>query len=77
MNEQERNEKLGRTVVGIGWFIFVFKFLVITFVIAGVVLYFLGKPLGIAPIIAVGVFIAYKMVWGMIWRIIDRISIQK
>ena len=70
MNEQERNEKLGRTVVGIGWFIFVFKFLVITFVIAGVVLYFLGKPLGIAPIIAVGVFIAYKMVWGMIWRII-------
>ena len=77
MNEQERNEKLGRTVVGIGWFIFVFKFLVITFVIAGVVLYFLGKPLWIAPIIAVGVFIAYKMVWGMIWRIIDRISIQK
>ena len=77
MNEQERNEKLGRTVVGIGWFIFVFKFIVITSVIAGVVLYFLGKPLWIAPIIAVGVFIAYKMVWGMIWRIIDRISIQK
>ncbi len=55
MNEQERNEKLGRTVVGIGWFIFVFKFLVITSVIAGTVLYFLGKPLWIAPIIAVAV----------------------
>ncbi len=42
-NEQERNEKLGQVVVGISWFIFATKFIVIAAVIALVVLYFIRK----------------------------------
>ena len=42
-NEHDRNENLGRAVVGISWFIFAAKFIVIVAVIALVVLYFFGK----------------------------------
>lgn len=77
MNEKERNEKLGRAVVGIGWIIFAAKFLIIATIAAGLIVYLMGKPLWIAPIIAVVIFIIYRLIWGLIWKLIDWASNQK
>ena len=76
-NEQERNEKLGQAVVGISWFVFAAKFIVITTVIALAALYFLGKPLWIAPIIAVGAFAVYRLFLRLTWKLVDWASRQK
>ena len=76
-NEQERNEKLGQAVVGISWFIFAAKFIVITTVIALAVLYFIGKPLWIAPIIAVGAFAVYRLFLRLMWKLVEWVSRQK
>ena len=67
MNQDERDEKLGRVILTLNWWIFAAKFLVIVTVIAGIVMYFLGKPLWIAPLIAIGLFIIYRLVWRLIW----------
>ncbi len=71
MDENKRYEKLGRAAAGFSWFLFAAKFLVVTTIIALIILYLLGKPLWIAPIIAVIVFTLYKLVWGLIWKIIE------
>ena len=76
-NEQERNEKLGQAVVGISWFIFAAKFIVIASVIALVVLYFIGKPLWLSPIIAIGAFALYRLGLRLIWKLIEMVSNQK
>ncbi len=76
-NEQERNEKLGQAVVGISWFIFAAKFIVIASVIALVVLYFIGKPLWLAPIIAIGAFAVYRLALRLVWKLIEMVSTQK
>ena len=76
-NEQERNEKLVQAVVGISWFIFAAKFIVITTVIALAALYFLGKPLWIAPIIAVGAFAVYRLFLRLMWKLVEWASSQK
>ena len=77
MNENERNERIGRAVVGIGWIIFATKFLIIATAIAGVIVYLMGKPLWTAPIIAVGVYIVYRLIWGLIWKVIEWASMKK
>ena len=67
----DREEKLGRAILTLGWWIFSAKFLIIVTAISGVVLYFLGKPLWIAPLIAIGVFIVYRLIWRLIWVFIE------
>ncbi len=67
MNQDERDEKLGRVILTLNWWIFAAKFLVIVTVIAGIVIYFLGKPLWIAPLMAIGLFIVYRLIWRLIW----------
>ena len=76
-NEHDRNENLGRAVVGISWFIFAAKFIVIVAVIALAVLYFIGKPLWLAPIIALGAFAVYRLILRLIWKLIEMVSNQK
>ena len=71
MSEDERNEKIGRTIVGLAWFAFAAKFIIIVSAIALVILYFLGKPLWIAPVIGAGTFIIYRVIWGLFWRFIE------
>ena len=66
-SQDERDEKLGRVILTLNWWIFAAKFLIIVTVIAGIVIYFLGKPLWIAPLIAIGVFIVYRLIWRLIW----------
>ena len=70
-SQEERDEKLGRAIVTLSWWLFAIKFLVVATVIAGVVVYFLGKPLWIAPLIAIGVFIVYRLIWRLIWVFIE------
>ena len=70
-SQEERDEKLGRAIVTLNWWLFAIKFLVVATVIAGVVVYFLGKPLWIAPLIAIGVFIVYRLIWRLIWVFIE------
>ena len=70
-SQDDREEKLGRAILTLGWWIFAAKFLIIVTAISGVVLYFLGKPLWIAPLIAIGVFIVYRLIWRLIWVFIE------
>ncbi|MBQ6574620.1 MAG: hypothetical protein IJL90_00785 [Lachnospiraceae bacterium] len=69
-SQDERDEKLGRVILTLNWWIFAAKFLVTVTVIAGIVIFFLGKPLWIAPLVAVGVFIIYRLIWRLIWAFI-------
>ena len=70
MDNNDRDEKLGRAIVGVTWLIFAAKFLLIVTAIALIVLYFMGKPLWLAPIIAVGIFAVYRLIWRLIWLFI-------
>ena len=65
-NEDERDEKLGRTIVGISWFFFAFKFIAAVSLVALVILYFLGKPLWLAPLIGFGTFTLYRLFWRLV-----------
>ena len=76
MNEDKKNEKIGRAIVTLGWWIFAAKFLVIVTVIAGVVIYIIGKPLWIAPVIAVVAFIVYRIILRIVWAFIEWASKQ-
>ncbi len=70
-DQNERDEKLGRVILTLNWWIFAAKFLVIVTVVAGIVLYFLGKTLWIAPLIALGSFIVYRLIWRLVWVFIE------
>ena len=70
-DQDERDEKLGRAILTIGWWIFAAKFLVVATVIAGIVIYFLGRPLWIAPLIAIGLFIVYRLILRLVWVFIE------
>ena len=76
VNEDQKNEKIGRAIVSITWIWFATKFVVITSVIAGIILYFISKPLWIAPLIGIGVFIIYRLIWRLIWLFIGLASKQ-
>lgn len=71
MSEQDRDEKIGRTVAGLAWILFALRFLIGVSIIALPIMYFLGKPLWMAPVVAVVVFIVYRLVWRLILRFIE------
>ena len=71
MNEDRKNEKIGRTILTLSWWLFAAKFLIIVTVITAIVLYFLGKPLWLAPVIAIGIFFIYRCIWRLILLFID------
>ena len=71
MNEDRKNEKSGRTILTLSWWLFAAKFLIIVTVITAIVLYFLGKPLWLAPVIAIGIFFIYRCIWRLILLFID------
>ena len=70
-SQDKREEKIGRAIVTLSWWIFAAKFLVVATIIAGVVIFFLEKPLWIAPFVAVVLFIIYRLIWRLIWRLIE------
>jgi len=69
--QDKRDEKIGRSIVTLSWWIFSAKFLIVATIIAGVVIFFLEKPLWIAPVVAIILFIIYKLMWRLIWRLIE------
>ena len=76
-DQRDRDENLGRAAAGISWFIFAAKFIIIITVVALVVLHFIGKPLWIAPIIAVGAFAVYRLFLRILWKLVEWASRQK
>ena len=71
MNQDERDEKIGRAIVTLGWWIFAAKFIIIATVLVGIAVYLLGKPIWIAPLIAIGAFVVYRLIWRLIWMFIE------
>ncbi len=76
VNEDQKNEKIGRAIVNLTWIWFAAKYIVIVSVIAGIVLYFINKPLWIASVIGIGSFIIYRLIWRIIWLFIGWASKQ-
>lgn len=74
VNEDQQNEKIGGAIVWISWIFFALKFIGITSLIALVVLFFIHKPLWIAPIIGVGLFLIYRLGWRLVWTFIGLVS---
>ena len=70
-SQDKREEKIGRAIVTFSWWIFAAKFLVVATIIAGVVIFLLEKPLGIAPAVAIILFIIYRLIWRLIWKLIE------
>ena len=67
VNEDKKNEKIGRAIVNVSWFIFVAKFIIVATLVAGIVIYIMGRPLWLAPVIAVCLFIIYRLIWRLVW----------
>ncbi len=76
VNEDKKNEKIGRTIMNVTYFVFAVRFIVIVTVAAGIVMYFLDKPLWIAPVIGLGAFVIYRLFWRLIWMFIGWSSRQ-
>ena len=71
----EHEGKVGRAVMGFAWIVFAIKFILFFSVVALVVLYFLKKPLWIAPIIAFGLYLFYRVViLGLIMGLLDKVA---
>ncbi len=75
IEESAQNEKLGRAFNRIAWILYAIRFIAIVSVIALAVLYFLKKPLWIAPVIAVGLYLFYRIIIvGLIFGFIDKVA---
>ncbi len=72
MNEDERDEKLGEAIMSISRIIFAIGFIAVVSVIALVVLLILGKPLWIAPIAGVVVYLGYRLILTAIVNLLGR-----
>ena len=71
----EHEGKVGRAVMGFAWIVFAIKFILFFSVVALVVLYFLKKPLWLAPIIALGLYLFYRVViLGLIMGLLDKVA---
>lgn len=73
-SKDERDEKLGRIIVGISWLFFAFKYIAVVSLVALFVLYFIGKPLWFAPLIGFGVFTLYRLIWGFVFGLLMKWS---
>ena len=76
VNEDQKYEKIGRGIVTFTWFVFAAKFILIATIICAIICYFISKPLWLAPIIGIGVFIIYRLIWRLIWVFIGWASRQ-
>ena len=71
----EQEGKVGRAVMGFAWIVFAIKFILFFSVVALVVLYFMKKPLWLAPVIALGLYLFYRVVIvGLIWGLLGKVA---
>ena len=71
MEDKNRDESLGKAIVGVSWIFLALKFIVIISLILIVVLHFVGWPLWLAPIIAVGLFGLYKLILLLVGKFVE------
>lgn len=70
----DNDEKVGSLIMNLAWFAFAVKFLIVTSLISLAVLYFMEKPLWYAPIIAVVLYIIYRLILTLILTLIGHTS---
>ena len=70
MNEDKRDERLGRAILSVSQIIYAIGFIAVVSVIALVILLIIGKPLWIAPVIGVVVYLLYRLVLTAILRLL-------
>lgn len=70
-DQDKRDENIGKAILSLSWVIFAAKFIIIATVIAGIAIYLLGQPLWEAPLIAIGLFIIYRLIWRLVWVFIE------
>ena len=70
MNEEERDEKLGKAILSVSQIIYAIGFIAVVSVIALVILLIIGKPLWIALVIGVVVYLLYRLVLTAILRLL-------
>ena len=62
----KKYETIGRTVWSIGYLLYALKFIAVASVIALAVLFFINKPLWLAPIIGAVIFLVYRFIYRII-----------
>lgn len=76
MNEEQKrvqdskDTKLGAFVMCILWILYALKWVAIGTVAALPVLWFMHKPLWIAPIIGLILYIIIRIIWKLFWKLI-------
>lgn len=73
-DEDKKYETIGRTICSISYLVYALKIVALISVIALVVLYFLHKPLWLAPVIGFVMFWIYRSIRRMIISGIIRFS---
>lgn len=76
MSDSHNDEKIGKAIVNIRWFVFAVKFIAAVTLIALVILLILGKCLWIAPLIGICVYMAYRLMWRLVRRLIGWVASQ-
>lgn len=70
----KKYETIGRTVWRIGYLLYAVRVIAVVSLIALAVLYFLNKPLWLAPIIGTAVFLIYRLIYRLIITSIIRFA---
>lgn len=74
MSDDKREERLGRAISGVAWIAFAILFILIASGVALALLWFFGGPLWLAPVIGVGAYVAFRLVWLLFWKLIFRLN---
>ena len=70
MEDKNRDESLGKAIVGVSWVFLALKFIVIFTLILIVILHFIGAPLWLAPIISVVLLGVYKLILVLVGKFV-------
>ncbi len=70
MSEQERDEKIGKAALTFSVLVFAIGFIFVVSLISLVVLFIMGKPLWLAPLIGIGLYLGYRLILTLIVRLL-------
>ena len=70
LEQDKKYEKLGSAVMGIAWILYAVKIVAVVSFVALVVLWIIHKPLWIAPLIGIGAYVMYRIIWRLFWKFI-------
>ncbi|MBR6702077.1 MAG: hypothetical protein IKI78_02920 [Clostridia bacterium] len=74
MTEDEKYEKIGKTVFSITYFVFALRMTVFFSAAALIILLIIHKPLWIAPVAGVAAFLVYRGIRRLILRVFLRLG---